>query len=197
MSKEQGRKGIEMNEYSILLWKELRSQTYTVVCTAAVMLVSVCTALYLVTINSREDATFVDCFSAGLVFGAYLGLSVAQLILLCVGGLLIGGERILRTFEFLFTQPVSRTKIALAKLTFGILLLTMIWAIGGAFLFTGFFLREDLYYNGLSGLVIAEIAAAGLLLFSSAWLVSSRLDHPVLSIAIGFLVCLLVIGGIS
>lgn len=186
-----------MSEFSILLWKEFRSQFYMVVCLAAALLMPIATAYYLVLSNASKEATFQDCFSTSLVYGSYLGLGLSQIVLLCLGGMLIGNERILRTFEFLFTQPVSRTKVALSKLCFGLLLFVMIWIIGGLIIYCGFSIAGDHPVEYLGWLLMSEIGSVGLLLFSSSWLVSCRLDHPVLSITIGLLISLLTIGAVA
>jgi ABC-type transport system involved in multi-copper enzyme maturation permease subunit len=190
-----------MNNISILLWKEWRGNAHLLVLQAAALLLPIALVFVLVLTQSESEAPFLDLLAASLVYGVTFGLFLSQLVFLCLGGMLVGGERMSRTFEFLFNQPVSRSSIAQGKLIFGLGLILVVWILGGLISTLGLQLTDpSTLASPLSGLWFGEVAVVGLLLFSSSWYVSCKTDNPVLAITIGALVAtgftmLVTIGG--
>ena len=177
-----------MSDVLTLLWKEYRTNAHLIVIGLSVLFLPVILAFSLAYGNAEVEVTFIDTVSVGLIFGGLAGLILSQLMMLCLGGYLIGGERSSRTFEFLFSQPVSKTRIILTKLFFALLWVVVIWLLAGAMLLVGTQMNppgEGVNLDGVTVEFFMEIAAFGAMLFGSAWLASNKIDSSILAMAIG------------
>ena len=193
-----------MNDIATLLWKEYRNNAHLIIFGFSVLILPFVWSTSVVTLNAQAEATVADCLAAGLMIGAVVSVILSQFVLLCLGGHLIGGERGGRTFEFLFLQPISRLTIALSKLLFAFAWGTVTWMLlAGATVVGYLLLREE---NGpdfeffKTGFFV-EVAVVGFMLFSTAWLASSRLSNSVVAMCAGafassivFLILMMVVG---
>ena len=178
-----------MNDHLTLLWKEFRSNVHLIIVGISVLLLPVLIVISM-TYGNDPGAPISEFLAAGLLFGTVAGLILSQVMMLCLGGQLIGGERSARTFEFLFSQPVSKSKIVTSKLVFAFVWMVITWSVGGLLLFVGSQLAHPetgVSLNGVELEFFAEIAATGGMLFAASWLASTKVESPVLAIALGAL----------
>ncbi len=178
-----------MSAILTLLWKEYRGNLHLIIVGLTVLLLPVLLAFSMTYANSDSNS-LIQIIGVGLLFGTVASLVLSQGMLICLGGFLIGGERTARTFEFLFNQPVSRSKIVISKLVFALAWIVIVWLIGGGMLLIGQQLTEsgrgfDLAALGINFFI--DVGISGLMLFSACWLASNLIDGSILAMAVGTL----------
>lgn len=176
-----------MNDVLTLLWKEYRTNAHLIIVGLTVLFLPMLLAVSMAYANSNGGSPW-EIIGAGLTFGTVASMVFSQGMMICLGGLLIGGERSARTFEFLFNQPVSKTKIVISKLLFALAWTVVVWLIGITILNAGLQLVDPGRGVNLEALGIAffvDVGVVGLMLFSACWMASSMIEGSVLAMAIG------------
>lgn len=176
-----------MNDVLTLLWKEYRTNAHLIVIGCSILFLPVLLAISMTSANSN-DANISEIVAVGMIFGSVASLVVSQVMMICLGGFLVGGERSARTFEFLFNQPVSRFKIVISKLLFALAWIVAVWLLGLLMMLVGWQSLEAGNAPNLEGLgfeFFIDVGAVGVMLFATCWLASNIFDGSVLAMAVG------------
>lgn len=148
--------------------------------------------------NSIENPIYCGGWTTSL-FQAYLASYLSQLVVAAVGGNAFAGERVDRSAEFLASLPISRQRILTSKLLFALIVVGAIWLIDGTGLL--WFANHSSYKlhgpNPQETLqILGWTAIIGAVFFSVAWLLSSFLTSPTLSVCGGLLTPIITLSGL-
>ena len=175
------------NTIMTLLWKDVRNNFWLLVFASLVLfLPTIGIASYIITAETAERRWDAG-LSAGLLGGSITSLILSQFTMLCLGGHAFAGERTIPTFRFLFYQPATRMQIALSKLLFCLLVAAVIWVVSVLFIIWGLSFFPPNQGPEMEFPLFTEIAAAGLLMFGTAWYMSSRVESSVFAMSLGTL----------
>ncbi len=134
-----------------------------------------------------------------LLAAAVCSLAFSQVTLALVGGNAIACERADRSAEFLACLPLARTRILAGKITLALVTVALIWIPNLLILlWTSAGLpvpKAELYAAAWPWL--GNLAITGLAFFCIAWLLSSVLESPALSICGGLIAPYLVLLGLA
>jgi ABC-type transport system involved in multi-copper enzyme maturation permease subunit len=181
-----------------LVWKEYRQNRAIV----WMLLVALCLPYALVACAFVWDLFCRDQLEPGeywIWHASFYSVALAQLAIAMIGGNLIAGERADRSADFVTYLPISKTRSLAAKLLLVIAMVAAIWLpnvpVHWHFLH-GTHLSLDIQAFELMQL-LSGVAINGLLLFCVAWLCSSMLESPAISVCIALITPIVLSGAIS
>jgi ABC-type transport system involved in multi-copper enzyme maturation permease subunit len=181
-----------------LVWKEYRQNRQIV----WILMVFLCLPYLLGGGAFAWGLLFPDDFQPLGYFvwtASFFSLVLAQLAIAMIGGNLIAGERADRSAEFAAYLPIPKSQSLAAKLLLVAAMAAIIW-LPNAPVHWCFLDEAELSINARASKVaelLLGVAVNGLLLFSVAWLCSSILSSPAISVVLALLAPVVIAGVIS
>ena len=182
-----------------LLWKDYRQYrpiVFTALCLLVVphLIVLIAVCKYGLT-GHREFSHWAEYFAVSSVYGLALCLVSVALF----GGNVIASERADRSAEFLFSLPCTRRRLLASKLLLALAVVATPWLVDGL-IFSCVAVTTDLLETRRVDqsvvIILANLAVAGVAIFSVAWCLSSLIASPALAVCGGLVAPLFVIAGV-
>ncbi len=180
---------------SWLLWKEYRQNRLVVYATLVLMAIPY--AILGWVFWKYGSPHYMADWRRCLLACGIVSLYISQLAMPMIGGSLIAGERADRSAEFQAYLPCSRRRILASKLLLALLLAAIIWLPNVTILCTVRGLVDDVPVNAFEvAKVFGVLASVGGTAFCVAWLFSSFLTSPTISVCAGIIAPIIAFVGV-
>jgi len=184
---------------SWLIWKEYRHNRLIMIVGLVLLVFPYVVAVaigWITALFAPELRGELPPWTLRMLGAALYSMALGQLTLGLLGGNAIAGERVDRSAEFLAYLPLSKARILSAKIALAAATAAVIWLLNFVVLlalYAGFEEGATPRALGNAWSNFASIATTGLLFFSVAWLLSSLLESPAVSVCVGLITPFLVV----
>jgi ABC-type transport system involved in multi-copper enzyme maturation permease subunit len=171
-----------------LLWKDYRHNRVVVIAGLCFLLVPHLIGAYATFRGDPKGSPLESRWRANLAISCLYSIFASQVAIALIGGNAIAGERSDHSAEFLFSLPISRTRLLISKLWLSLAIAGVIWLANAPILAyvarSSFLFRRDI--PDVAELLI-NTAITGLVFFSVAWLLSSLISSPAMAVCGGLI----------
>jgi ABC-type transport system involved in multi-copper enzyme maturation permease subunit len=178
-----------------LFWKEYRQNRLIVFTMLFLLILPHLCGLYALCMVFRLPHPDAFAWMDILIAASLYSFAISQVALALIGGNAIAGERVDRSAEFQAYLPITRKKIIAAKILLVLAIAAVIWLTNPPFVWCVLHLTDNTAYRINAPFILGgftNIALTGLTFFCVAWLLSSILTSPTISVVGGLITPLII-----